>query len=170
MCMLVRVWILVRYCASCRLGRQCVQAHYSLCQSVHAVYGGVYMGGATSWFAGLALSIEYLDISPQGLTWRLLSNHAPSKWQQKLRPQFRLDKHSISWPQLKNVQVLADGNSDHPITYLWLTAIETQTGELLHLRINETHTNYTSKQLRQLLLQYHNLGMKPFHTVGKKAT
>ena len=113
---------------------------------------------------------EYLDISPQGLTWRLLSNHASSKWQQKLRPQFRLDKHSISWTQLKNVQVLADGNSDHPITYLWLTAIETQTGELLHLRINETHTNYTSKQLRQLLLQYHNLGMKPFHTVGKKAT
>ena len=68
------------------------------------------------------------------------------------------------------MQVLADGSSDNPITYLWLTAIDTHTGELWHLRINETHTDYTSKQLRQLLLQYHNLGMKPFHTVGKKTT
>ena len=38
------------------------------------------------------------------------------------------------------------------------------------LRINEKDTYLSSKQLRQLLLQYHNLGMKPFHTVGKKAT
>ena len=112
---------------------------------------------------------EYLDISPQGLAWRVLSNHAP-KWQQELRPQFRLDQHHITWPQLKSVQVLADGSSDNPITYLWLTAIDTHTGELWHLRINETHTDYTSKQLCQLLLQYHNLGMKPFHTVGKKTT
>ena len=110
---------------------------------------------------------EYLDINPQGLTWRLLSNHAPSKWQQELRLQFRLDQHSITWPQLKNVQVLADGSSDNPIVYLWLTTTQTHDGELVTLRINETHTVLTSKQLRQLLLQYHNLGMKPFHTIGK---
>ena len=110
---------------------------------------------------------EYLDINPQGLTWRLLSNHAPSKWQQELRPQFRLDQHSITWPQLKNVQVLADGSSDNPIVYMWLTTTQTHDGELVTLRINETHTVLTSKQLRQLLLQYHNLVMKPFHTIGK---
>ena len=110
---------------------------------------------------------EYLDINPQGLTWRLLSNHAPSKWQQELRLQFRLDQHSITWPQLKNVQVLADGSSDNPIVYLWLTTTQTHDGELVTLRINETHTVLTSKQLRQLLLQYHNLVMKPFHTIGK---
>ena len=113
---------------------------------------------------------EYLDISPQGLSWQVLGKRASSPWQKFLRPQFFINTQCITWPQLKSVQVLADGSNDNPVVYLWLTATQAHSNALLTLRINEKDTYLSSKQLRQLLLQYHNLGMKPFHTVGKKAT
>ena len=112
---------------------------------------------------------EYLDIGPQGLSWQVLDNCASNRWEQFIRPQFFINKQFITWPQFKSVEVLSDGGRI-PTIYLWLTATQAHSNALLTLRINETHTAFSSKQLRQLLLQYHNLGMKPFHTVGKKAT
>ena len=112
---------------------------------------------------------EYLDIGPQGLSWQVLGKRASSPWQKFLRPQFFINTQYITWPQFKSVEVLSDGGRI-PTIYLWLIATQAHNNTLLTLRINETHTALSSKQLRQLLLQYHNLGMKPFHTVGKKAT
>ena len=109
---------------------------------------------------------EYLDISSQGLAWQVLLNQSQGKWQQLMSPQFVLDTQTIAWPQLKSVTVLADeDNAAHPITYLLIQAKHEHTLKPLTLRIDEKQTNHTSQQLRQLLLQYHNLGMKPFHTV-----
>ena len=63
--------------------------------------------------------------------------------------------------------VLADDdNATYPITYLLIQAKREHALKPLTLRIDEKQTNHTSKQLRQILLQYHNLGMKPFHTVA----
>ena len=112
---------------------------------------------------------EYLDIGPQGLSWQVLGKRASSPWQKFLRPQFFINTQYITWPQFKSVEVLSDGGRI-PTIYLWLIATQAHNNTLLTLRINETHTALSSKQLRQLLLQYHNLGMKPFHTVGKKTT
>ncbi len=109
---------------------------------------------------------EYLDLGPQGLSWQVLSKRAPNAWKRFIRPQFLINKQTISWSQFKSVEVLDEGGRI-PIVYLWLTTSQTHDGELVTLRINETHTALNSKQLRQLLLQYHNLGMKPFHTIGK---
>ena len=109
---------------------------------------------------------EYLDISSQGLAWQVLLNQSQGKWQQLMNPQFVLDTQTIAWPQLKSVTVLADDdNAAHPITYLLIQAKHEHALKPLTLRIDEKQTNHTSQQLRQLLLQYHNLGMKPFHTV-----
>ena len=107
---------------------------------------------------------EYLDLGPQGLSWQVLGKRASSPWQKFLRPQFFINTQYITWPQFKSVEVLSDGGRI-PTIYLWLIATQAHNNALLTLHINETHTALSSKQLRQLLLQYHNLGMKPFHTV-----
>ena len=112
---------------------------------------------------------EYLDIGPQGLSWQVLDNRASNRWEQFIRPQFFINKQFITWPQFKSVEVLSDGGRI-PTIYLWLIATQAHNNALLTLRINETHTALSSKQLRQLLLQYHNLGMKLFHTVSNKST
>ena len=112
---------------------------------------------------------EYLDIGPQGLSWQVLGKRASSPWQKFLRPQFFINTQYITWPQFKSVEVLSDGGRI-PTIYLWLIATQAHNNTLLTLRINETHTALSSKQLRQLLLQYHNLGMKLFHTVSNKST
>ena len=112
---------------------------------------------------------EYLDIGPQGLSWQVLDNRASNRWEQFIRPQFFINKQFITWPQFKSVEVLSDGGRI-PTIYLWLIATQAHNNALLTLHINETHTALSSKQLRQLLLQYHNLGMKLFHTVSNKST
>ena len=112
---------------------------------------------------------EYLDIGPQGLSWQVLDNRASNRWEQFIRPQFFINKQFITWPQFKSVEVLSDGGRI-PTIYLWLIATQAHNNALLTLHINETHPALSSKQLRQLLLQYHNLGMKLFHTVSNKST